>query len=147
MHELSIAQGLVDVACEALAACEPPPGRVQSVLVRIGALSGVVPEALEFCYGLVVKGTALAGSRLMIQDQPVVVFCPRCLENRTLDEDLQFRCPSCNTPTPEIVHGRELELISMELIDRDEAAEFEGEDDAEPSPADPGSPPGSPQGQ
>jgi hydrogenase nickel incorporation protein HypA/HybF len=148
MHELSIAQGLVDVACEALERCKPPPGRVRSVLVRIGALSGVVPEALEFCYGLIVKGTELAGSRLIIQEQPVVVFCPRCLENRTLGEDLQFRCPSCNTPTPEIVHGRELELISMELIDRDEPpAEFERHDDPGPFPADPRSPPGAAQGQ
>jgi hydrogenase nickel incorporation protein HypA/HybF len=138
MHELSIARGLIDVACEALARCEPPPARVQSVLVRIGALSGVVPEALEFCYGLSVKGTALAGSRLVVQEQPVVVFCPRCLENRTLGEDLRFRCPVCNTPTPELVHGRELELISMELIDHDELpTEFDEERDRGPFPADP----------
>jgi len=138
MHELSIAQGLVDAACEALSHCEPPPARVRSLLVRIGALSGVVPEALEFCYVLSVKGTSLEGSRLVIQDQPVVVFCPRCLENKTLGEDLLFRCPVCNTPTPELVHGRELELISMELIDSDEPPdECESDPDRGPFPADP----------
>ena len=140
MHELSIAQGLVDAACEALSRCEPPPARVRSVLVRIGALSGVVPEALEFCYGLSVKGTALAGSRLVVQEQPVVVFCSRCLENRTLGDDLLFRCPVCNTPTPELVHGRELELISMELIDNDEPLsepEHEHDSDRGPCPPDP----------
>jgi hydrogenase nickel incorporation protein HypA/HybF len=119
MHELSIAHGLVEVACEALARCQPRPVRVQSVLVRVGALSGVVPEALEFCYGLSVEGTPLEGSRLSVEEQPVVVFCPRCLENRVLQNDSRFRCPVCNTPTPELVHGRELELISMELIDHD----------------------------
>ena len=58
MHELSIAQGLVEVACEALARCEPAPARVASLRVRIGALAGVVPDALEFCYGLSVEGYA-----------------------------------------------------------------------------------------
>jgi hydrogenase nickel incorporation protein HypA/HybF len=120
MHELSIAQGLIEVACEALSGCEPPPVRVRSVLIRVGALSGVVPEALQFCYGLSVQGTPLEGSRLSVEEQPVVVFCPRCLENRILQDASRFRCPVCDTLTPQLIHGRELELISMEVIDHDE---------------------------
>ena len=100
MHELSIAQGLVEAACEALARCEPAPARVGSLRVRIGALSGVVPEALEFCYGLTVEGTPLAGSRLVIEEQPVVVFCPRCLENRTLEAISAFAARSATRPLP-----------------------------------------------
>jgi hydrogenase nickel incorporation protein HypA/HybF len=145
MHELSIALGLVEVACEALAGCDPPPNRVQSVLVRIGALSGVVSEALEFCYGLSVAGTPLEGSRLVVQEQPVVLFCPRCQENRTLDDDLGFRCPVCNTLTSQIVHGRELELVSMELID-DESTPEPVHDTKACSP-DSGGPTGAAQGQ
>lgn len=120
MHELSIAQGLIEVACEALSGCEPPPVRVRSVLIRVGALSGVVPEALQFCYELSVQGTPLEGSRLSVEEQPVVVFCPRCLENRILQDASRFRCPVCDTLTPQLIHGRELELISMEVIDHDE---------------------------
>jgi len=147
MHELSIAQGLVEVACEALAGCEPAPARVGSLRVRIGALAGVVPDALEFCYGLSVEGTPLAGSQLVIEPQPVVVFCPRCLENRTLEGDFRFRCPVCDTPTPELVHGRELELISMELIDHDEPTrEFDSNLDREPASPDPGGAPGAAEG-
>ena len=138
MHELSIAQGLVEVACEALARCEPAPARVGRLRVRIGALAGVVPDALEFCYGLSVEGTPLAGSRLEIESQPVVVFCPRCLENRILDGgDFRFRCPVCDTSTPDLVKGRELELISMELIDHDEPTrECESDLDGEPASPD-----------
>ncbi len=147
MHELSIALTLVEVACEALSRCEPAPGRVVSVLVRIGALSGVVPEALEFSYGLSTEGTPLAGSRLKIEEQPVVVFCPHCQENRTLEDDLRFRCPICNTPTPELVHGRELELISLELLQDDEPnSELPDDRDNRSSPSDSGSAPGSAQG-
>jgi hydrogenase nickel incorporation protein HypA/HybF len=147
MHELSIAQGLVEVACEALAGCEPAPARVGSLRVRIGTLSGVVSEALEFCYGLSVEGTPLAGSQLVIEPQSVVVFCPRCLENRTLEGDFRFRCPVCDTPTPELVHGRELELISMELIDHDEPTrELESILGREPASPNPGGAPGAAEG-
>jgi hydrogenase nickel incorporation protein HypA/HybF len=147
MHELSVAQGLVEVACEALAGCEPAPARVGSLRVRIGALAGVVPDALEFCYGLSVEGTPLFGSRLVIERQPVVVFCPRCLENRTLEDDFRFRCPVCDTPTPELMHGRELELISMELIDYDDPTrQFESNLDREPAAPDFGGAPGAAEG-
>ena len=120
MHELSIAHGLVEAACEALSRCEPAPAGVRSVLIRVGVLSGVVPAALDFCYGLTVEGTPLAGSRLVVDEQPVVVFCPRCAEERTLEDPARFCCPICDDSTPELIHGRELELISMELIDDDE---------------------------
>src|SRR5262245_5753378 len=106
MHELSIARGLADAACEALSRSEPSPARVHSVRIRVGALSGVVPESLEFCFGLCIQGTPLAGSRLVIEAQPVVVFCPRCLESRELEDPSRFRCPVCATPTPELIHGR-----------------------------------------
>ena len=122
MHELSIARGLVEVACEAIAGCNPSPAGVRSVLVRIGALSGVVADALEFCYELSVEGTPLQGSHLVVEEQPVVVFCPNCHENRVLEDVCRFLCPTCGTPTSELIHGRELELVSMELIDQNESA-------------------------
>lgn len=120
MHELSIAENIVNVGREALSSSGLTGRRVRSVCVRVGALSGVVPEALDFCYGLIVQDTPLEGSVLVIEEQPVVVFCPRCGENRPLEDPSRFRCPTCDTPTPELVHGRELELISMELDDPDD---------------------------
>jgi hydrogenase nickel incorporation protein HypA/HybF len=130
MHELSIAQGLVEVACEALARCEPSPAAVQSVLVRIGVLSGVVADALEFCYELSVQGTPLESSRLVVEEQPAVVFCPNCLENRVLKDVCVFRCPACGTPTSRLIHGRELELVSLELVDHDEPTHEPSSDSA-----------------
>lgn len=139
MHELSIAHGLVEAACEALSRCEPAPLGVRSVNIRVGVLSGVVPSALEFCYGLSVEGTPLAGSRLVMEELPVVAFCPRCRENRTLEDPSRFRCPICDGATPDLVQGRELELISMELIDIDEpTTELANDSGNKPPPTDPG---------
>ena len=148
MHELSIAQSLIEVAMEALARSQSGPVRVESVLVRLGVLCGVVPEALEFSYGLCVQGTPLEGSRLIMEQQPAVVFCPQCQSNQTLSDWTRLRCPTCDAPAPGLVQGRELELISMEVIDGDDPTiKPPTSHSDEPSAPDPGSAPGDSQGE
>jgi hydrogenase nickel incorporation protein HypA/HybF len=115
MHELSIAMALVDAAREK--AEELGSVRVEVLHVRIGALSGVVPEALLFSFDLAAKGTPLEGARLEIEEVPVTVRCPRCREERPLPSVQHLRCPVCSEPTPEIVGGKELELAALEVED------------------------------
>jgi hydrogenase nickel incorporation protein HypA/HybF len=57
----------------------------------------------------------LAGSRLVIQDAPVIVYCPTCQAERALSSIQSFVCPVCDTPTPELVRGRELEVVGLEI--------------------------------
>lgn len=82
MHELSIALSLAEVAGEA--AAKAGARRVLAVRVRIGLLSGVAADALRFSYELATAGTLLEGSRLDIDELPVVVFCPDCQAERQL---------------------------------------------------------------
>lgn len=111
MHELSIAHSLVELAQQHL-----PPGevRVLAVDVRIGALAGVVGDALAFCYGIATEGTALHGSTLRLHHQPVVLHCAVCEADRELEGPFVLRCPVCATPSAALTHGRELELMSIE---------------------------------
>ena len=113
MHELSIAMSLIEAACEE--AARQGDVRVEALHLRLGALSGVVREALEFSFGLAAEGTAIEGARLQITEIPITVHCPRCLEDRQLPSPQHFRCPVCDTPTPDIVSGRELELTALEI--------------------------------
>jgi hydrogenase nickel incorporation protein HypA/HybF len=115
MHELSIAQSLIELACEAATreGCE----RVTRLFIRIGALSGVVKEALEFSFELAAEETACAGAILEIEDVNVKVYCSSCEQRKTLSDDYLFCCPTCGSPTPEILTGRELELVSVEVDD------------------------------
>jgi len=115
MHELSIAMSLVDAACEK--AAELGGVRVDVLNVRLGALSGVVREALEFSFELAAEGTAIAGARLAIEEVPVTVHCPRCARDLQLPSIQHFRCPACQAPTPDVVGGRELELASLEVTE------------------------------
>lgn len=113
MHELSIAQCLIDTACEA--AAEEHSAQVTRLVARIGALSGVVEEALRFSFGLAAEGTACEGAALEIVSVAVSVHCPRCDEARELADCWHFVCPTCGAATPEVLTGRELELVSIEI--------------------------------
>jgi hydrogenase nickel incorporation protein HypA/HybF len=121
MHELSLAMSLVDAACEEAARLGDV--RVEALHLRLGALSGVVREALEFSFDLAAEGTAIAGARLEVEEVPVIVFCPACRVERELPGLQSFRCPVCGAETPEVVGGRELELVAMAVMDRAEVAE------------------------
>lgn len=113
MHELSIAQYLIESASDAAAA--EGAQRVTRLVTRIGALSGVVKEALRFSFDLAAEGTACEGAVLEIEDVPATVECPHCDRQQTLADCWAFVCPVCGTATPKLLTGRDLDLISVEI--------------------------------
>lgn len=117
MHELSIAYSLVQMAGEA--AANAGIHSVQAVHLRLGALSGVVEEALLFSYDIAAQGTILEGSRLIIEKIPITVHCPTCGEVE-LPTMQRFRCPICETPTADIVRGKEMEISALEFEDEED---------------------------
>jgi hydrogenase nickel incorporation protein HypA/HybF len=112
MHELSIAMSIVDMAQEE---AERRNVQVGAVHLDLGALSGVVKEALLFSYGVACDGTLLEGSRLVVTDIPIEVFCPACKVPRILTSMQWFCCPECGAATPQILHGKELVITALEL--------------------------------
>jgi len=112
MHELSIAMSIVEMAQEEAL---QRGVQVSAVHLKLGALSGVVREALLSSYEMACDDTPLRGSRLVIEDVPVVIFCPHCKVQRPLSSIQLFCCAECGTPTSEIVHGKELEVVALEI--------------------------------
>src|SRR6187399_2659049 len=105
MHELSIATTMVEMAAEE--ARLRGGVEVLAVHLKVGRLSGVVKDALLFSWELACEGTPLRGSRLVIEEAPVVVHCPECDVDRTLPADEWLRCPVCKALTPDVVSGTE----------------------------------------
>jgi hydrogenase nickel incorporation protein HypA/HybF len=112
MHELSIAMSIVEMAQEE---AERRSVQVDAVHLDLGALSGVVKEALLFSYEVACGGTLLEGSRLVVKDIPIEVYCPMCQMPKTLASMQWFCCPDCSTPTSEVIHGKELVVTALEL--------------------------------
>jgi hydrogenase nickel incorporation protein HypA/HybF len=114
MHELSIAMGIVDAALDE---AQRRGVQVNAVHLRLGALSGVVKDALLFSYEVACQDTPLHGSRLIVEDVPVIVFCPQCREKRELKSVQSFTCPECGRPTMDIRQGKELEVFALEVAE------------------------------
>jgi hydrogenase nickel incorporation protein HypA/HybF len=112
LHELSIAMSIVELAEEEL---DRRGGQITAVHLKLGALSGVVKEALLSCYEMACENTPLQGSRLIVDEIPVVIFCPNCQAQRPLSSLQLFCCSECNTPCSEIVQGKELEVVALEI--------------------------------
>ncbi len=112
MHELSIAMSIVDAAVEE---SQRRNMKVSAVHLRLGALSGVVKDALLFSYECACQDTPLQGSRLVVEDIPVIVFCASCQQERKLESVQSFQCPECGTPTMDIRRGKEMEVFALEV--------------------------------
>jgi hydrogenase nickel incorporation protein HypA/HybF len=108
MHELSIAQAVVEIASRHAA------GRtVHRVEVRVGHLRQVVPSALEFAFQLLSDGTVLDGAELVIEEVPARGICRRC-ETETTMSRFPLQCSSCGGLDLEIVAGEELLVDALE---------------------------------
>ena len=111
MHELAIADAVVRIAC-----AHAGERRVTKVELKVGRLKQVVPDSLEFAFGLVTEGTVLEGAELEIEDVPARVRCRDCGAEGEVD-GFPFGCSSCGSSLVDVVAGEELQVESLELED------------------------------
>lgn len=112
MHEVAIMTEAVRLAAESAQAAGAQ--RVTSLKLRIGTLSGVVAEALQFAWDVVRRDTMLAEARLEIETVPAVCWCVTCAAEFDCKEFLS-ECPRCHDLSGDLRRGRELEIAAMEL--------------------------------
>lgn len=112
MHEMAIAEGIVDVALDTLKANEGII--IHAIQVQIGVLSGVEPEALHFCFDAVTQGTAAEGAKLDIETIPMKGRCLDCDREFSM-EQYRHVCPHCESFAVEELQGRELRVASIDM--------------------------------
>jgi hydrogenase nickel incorporation protein HypA/HybF len=111
MHELSLATGIVETVLK-----HADGRRVTSVEMRIGALRQVVPESLDFYFGICSRDTLCEDAALEYEIIPARIRCRACGEERELSEP-DFRCRSCSGTEVEVVAGTEFEVDSIEVTE------------------------------
>jgi hydrogenase nickel incorporation protein HypA/HybF len=109
MHELSIAQALMDIV-QRHAGGRP----VTRVEVRVGHLRQVVPAALEFAFELVARGTVAEGAELVLDAVPAAGRCRACGTVSQM-EAFPLACAGCGSWDVEVIRGEELLLDTLEL--------------------------------
>jgi len=112
MHEVSLMENAVRMAVETARASGG--ARVHRIRLRVGAMSGVVPDALRFACDMVCQGTPAEGAELEIEDVPATCWCAQCaVEFAT--PDFLGECPHCHAVSAELRRGTEMELASVEF--------------------------------
>lgn len=112
MHELGIANSVLEAV---RAEAQRHPGAVPvKVLVRVGELAGVDPDALTFSFEALTSGTECARLTLVVETCPRIHCCPDC-GNTFRVVDYQFACPACHAPRTDCISGDELELDYVEM--------------------------------
>ena len=113
MHEMSYMIKFINMAEEA--AAKQPEARISSISVKVGEMTGVLPEYLEKYFPEAAAGTRCEGASLHIESVPVTVRCNSCGNIYHPCRQNDYRCPECNSIEAEYQNGRELELSSIEL--------------------------------
>jgi len=112
MHEVSIMAEAVRMAVETAQASGAQ--RVTGVRLRVGILSGVVPEAMRFAWDVVSRDTIAGGAWLEIETVPAVCWCATC-ETEFACVDFFGECPRCHNVSGELRRGRELDIAAVEM--------------------------------
>jgi hydrogenase nickel incorporation protein HypA/HybF len=111
MHEISIAQSTLDLAVAA--ARESGATQIHELRLRVGVMTGIVPEALMFAFEAVREGTIAETASLKVEMVPVTCWCTNC-QIEFSSREMIYECPQCHQFKAELRHGLELELASLE---------------------------------
>jgi hydrogenase nickel incorporation protein HypA/HybF len=113
MHELSIMEEMLAIALAY--AHQEQSCEIQRIHMRVGVLSGVVPEALQFAFEAIAPGTIAERGELVIERISVRCYCAACTLVFEPLEAWSYECPQCHRYTVDIRQGQELELVSLEV--------------------------------
>lgn len=114
MHEVSIALAVVDELTARIAS--DGTEKITAVYLRIGKLTAVDTQAMNFAWDLVTEGTLASNSRLQIETVPLKILCKTCATEQIVEGVLPI-CPRCGSSSDSIVAGRELIIAAVEVLD------------------------------
>jgi len=112
MHELALAESIIEAV--KIEAKKHGTTRVLSVAIKVGVLSDVVPDALQFGFEVLIKDTPLDGAVLKIELVSIKGNCKSCGRQFEVEEFL-FVCPQCFGGDIEIIQGDELHITQIEI--------------------------------
>ncbi|HDQ45019.1 MAG TPA: hydrogenase maturation nickel metallochaperone HypA [bacterium] len=114
MHEMAIAQQIIEIVKETLACRPGSQFKSITVYLRIGELTALVAESLQFAFEALIADTPLAQSRLEIEWVPARARCKSC-EKEFGIRDFEFACPACGAAETEVIQGNEMNISRVEI--------------------------------
>jgi len=112
MHEVSLMAQTLELAIAQARARQAT--RIHRLTMRIGTLSGVVPEALAFAFDVAIADTMADGAQLELETVAARCYCSQC-NSEFQPRDWIYECPQCGQLSSQIMAGKEIELTSLEI--------------------------------
>lgn len=112
MHELAITENLFEIIFEQIKKHQVK--KILKVKVKVGELTAVIPDCLQFCFDTLKEGTILKEASLDIEMVPLKAKCKKCKKDFPVKE-FHFICPFCKGKEIEIISGRELFIENLEV--------------------------------
>ena len=111
MHEMSLAENVLQIIEDASRTQQFR--RVRTVVLEIGALAAVEPEAMRFAFDAVMRGTLADGARLELIEITGQGRCADCAAMVEMDEPLAL-CPQCGSGRVRVTGGDRMRVLEME---------------------------------
>ena len=115
MHELSITQGILDVALDA--ARKAGAQRIVAIDLVIGELSGMVDDSIQFYFDFLSRETLAEKATLRFRREPAIVGCWDCGGKFEARAPLSPVCPQCGGTKLQVTGGREFRVESIEVAE------------------------------
>jgi hydrogenase nickel incorporation protein HypA/HybF len=109
MHELAVTEEIVEIVRR-----RAGDRRVRRVVIEIGKLSLVLPDAVRFCFDMVAEGTTVEGAALDIVEPDGRGRCRECAAEVLMERPLA-RC-GCGSTDLDWISGEELKVLQLEMI-------------------------------
>ena len=114
MHELAVTESILEIATQT--AKEHAATKVTDIYLRLGQLSSIVDESVQFYWNVISQGTLAEGAQLHFTHVPARLRCKDCGTEFELTEELT-PCPACQSITLEIIQGEEFQVDAIEILD------------------------------
>ena len=112
MHELSVTQGILDIALEK--AREAQAARITGINLVVGEMSSILDDCVQFYFDFLSRDSIASGAVLSFNRIPMQVCCRNC--GLTFSPDKwPWTCPQCSQWSAELVAGQEFYIDSIEV--------------------------------
>jgi len=111
MHEIALVESIIDIVIAEMK--KHNMTKVETIKLRIGEMSHVMPDALVFSFGVSSEGTLLEDAKLVIEIVPTKGRCKDCKKEFILKDTFDI-CPKCGGISYEIIAGKELEIAEFD---------------------------------
>lgn len=112
MHELPVTQSIINIAIEE--AEKHGASKITSITLKVGELSGLVPDCLQYYFDIIGKDTKAKGAKLIIDRVPLSMECRDCNYKGLINLET-YNCPECKSKNVAITGGREFYIDTMEV--------------------------------